>query len=45
MMLVEHLLETARKRLATLSRESGVCDAAAILTNADTPLAVVCDGE
>jgi CBS domain-containing protein len=45
MMLVQHLLEAARKRLATLSRESGICDAAAILTNSNTPLAVVCDGE
>jgi CBS domain-containing protein len=45
MMLVEHMLNTARERLATLSRESVICDAAAILMNSDTPLAVVCDGE
>jgi CBS domain-containing protein len=45
MMLVEHLLDPARKRLATLKRESLICDAAAILMNSDTPLAVVCDGE
>jgi len=43
MMLVQHLLEPARKRLAILNRRSGVCDAAAILMNSLTPLAVVCD--
>jgi CBS domain-containing protein len=45
MMLVEHLLDSARKRLAILNREAGICDAAAILLNTDTPLAVVCDDE
>jgi CBS domain-containing protein len=45
MRLVEHLLDTAKKRLATLSRDAGICDAAEILLNADTPLAVVCDDE
>lgn len=44
MILVEHILEAARKRLAILSLESPVCDAAAVLMNPDTPLAVVCDG-
>jgi CBS domain-containing protein len=44
-LFVKHILEPARKRLATLSCEAGVCDAAAILTNSATPLAVVCDGE
>lgn len=43
MMLVEHILGPARKRLATLRRESRVSDAAAILMNCDTPLAIVCD--
>ncbi len=45
MMLVEHVLDTARGRLATLSCQSPVCDAAAILVNASTPLVVVCDAE
>ena len=45
MMLVEHILETARKRLAILNRESGVCDAAAILMNCETFFAVVCDDQ
>ena len=45
MVLVKHVLDTARKRLATLSPQAGVCDAAAILTNAETPLIVVCDGD
>ena len=43
MMLVEHLLDSAKKRLATLNREAGLCDAAEILLNAETPLVVVCD--
>ena len=41
--LVEHILEAARKRLAKLKQDSLVCDAAAILVNPDTPLIVVCD--
>jgi CBS domain-containing protein len=45
MMLVEHLLDPAKKRLATLNRAAGLCDAAEILLNAETPLAVVCDDE
>jgi CBS domain-containing protein len=45
MMLIEHILEPARKRLAILRRESRLADAAAILMNGDTPLAVVCDGD
>jgi CBS domain-containing protein len=45
MMLVEHLLDSAKKRLATLNRDAGICDAAEILLNADTPLAVVCDDD
>ncbi len=45
MMLVEHILDSARKRLATLSPESRVCDAAEILMNSETPLAVVCDAD
>ena len=45
MMLFKHALDTGPKRLATLSPQAGVCDAAAILTNAETPLIVVCDGD
>jgi CBS domain-containing protein len=45
MILVQHILEDARRRLAVLSREASVCDAAEILANANTPLVVVCDSE
>jgi CBS domain-containing protein len=45
MMLVQHILENARRRLAVLSREASACDAAEILANANTPLVVVCDGD
>jgi CBS domain-containing protein len=43
MALVKHVLEAARKRLAVLSREASIIDAARILTNRETPLIVVCD--
>ena len=45
MMLVQHILEDARRRLAVLSREACVGDAAKILVNASTPLVVVCDSD
>ena len=45
MILVKHILEAARKRLAVLSREASLFDAARILANRDTPLAVVCDSD
>jgi CBS domain-containing protein len=45
MALVMHILEAARKRLAVLPREASLIDAARILTNRDTPLIVVCDGD
>jgi CBS domain-containing protein len=45
MTLVQHILETARGRLAVLNREASICEAAAILANPNTPLVVVCDGE
>ena len=45
MILVQHILEDARRRLAVLSREALVSDAAGILANPNTPLAIVCDGE
>jgi len=41
MNLVKHILDDARKRLAVLDCGAPVCDAAAILTDANTPLVVV----
>src|SRR5262245_40626645 len=45
MALVKHILETAKKRLAVLTREASLIDAARILVNRETPLIVVCDGD
>ena len=47
MVLVKHILEPARKRLAVLSQQASLFDAAQILANQDTqtPLAVVCDSD
>jgi CBS domain-containing protein len=45
MILVKHILETAQRRLAVLSVQASLFDAARILTNRDTPLVVVCDGD
>src|SRR5581483_1619275 len=45
MVLVQHILEDARKRLVVLDRSARVLEAAAILANPDTPLVVVCDRE
>ena len=45
MVLVKHILEPARKRLAVLSQEASIFDAAQILANRDTPLVVVCDSD
>src|SRR5262245_25521353 len=45
MLLIKHILESARKRLAVLSRDASLFDAARILENRDTPLIVVCDGD
>ena len=45
MILVQHILEGARKRLVVLSQHASVPDAAVILANPDTPLVVVCDSE
>ena len=47
MNLVKHIVEPARKRLAVLSQEASLFDAARILANqgTHTPLAVVCDGD
>ena len=43
MVLVRHILEDARKRLAVLRSDASVAEAAGILTNPDTPLIIVCD--
>src|SRR5207237_7360861 len=45
MILVKNILDSARKRLAVLSREASLFDAAQILANRDTPLVVVCDSD
>src|SRR5215470_8779073 len=47
MILVKHIVEPARKRLAVLNQEASLFDAARILANqgTHTPLAVVCDGD
>jgi CBS domain-containing protein len=43
MVLVQHILDAARRRLVVLSQEASASDAAGILTNPTTPLVVVCD--
>src|SRR5438552_7753760 len=45
MILVKNILDSARKRLAVLSPEASLFDAAQILANRDTPLVVVCDSD
>jgi CBS domain-containing protein len=45
MILVQHILEDARGRLAVLGADASVFDAAEILANPNTPLAIVCDSE
>ena len=45
MNLVKHILDDARRRLAVLSREAPITEAAEILANPDTPLVVVCDDQ
>ena len=47
MILVKHILEPARKRLAVLSLEASIFEVAQILANQDThtPLVVVCDSD
>lgn len=47
MILVKHILEPARKRLAVLPQEASLFDAAKLLANQEThtPLAVVCDSD
>jgi len=43
MILVQHILEDARQRLAVLNEDAPICNAAEILGNPKTPLVVVCD--
>lgn len=45
MVLVQHIFEAARKRLAVLRQDAPICEAAAILSSPDTPLVVVCNEE
>jgi CBS domain-containing protein len=45
MNLVKHILEDTRRRLAVLGRDASVCEAAALLTDPNTPLVVVCDDD
>ena len=45
MILVKHVMEPARKRLAVLSHDASIFDAAKILANRDTPLVVVRDSD
>jgi len=45
MVLVQHIFEAARRRLAVLRRDASVSAAAAVLVNPNTTLAVVCDGD
>ena len=47
MILVKHILEPARKRLAVVSHEASLFDTVQILANQDThtPLVVVCDSD
>ena len=47
MMLVKHILEPARNRLAVLNPEASIFDVAQILANQNThtPLVVVCDSD
>ena len=44
MVLVKHILESAQRRLAVLTGEASLFDAAEILASPITPLVVVCDG-
>jgi CBS domain-containing protein len=43
MIRVEHILEDARRRLVVVGRDTPLRAAAAILSNSNTPLVVVCD--
>lgn len=43
MILIQHILDDARKHLAVLSQTAPLTEAAKILANPATPLAIVCD--
>ena len=43
MAFIQNILDDARRRLAVLSRETPVCEVAAILADPNTPLVVICD--
>jgi CBS domain-containing protein len=45
MILVKHVLADARKRLVVVNQEASIFDAATVLANRNTPLALVCDSE
>ena len=45
MILVKHVLADARKRLVVVNQEASIFDAATVLANRSTPLALVCDSE
>ena len=44
-MLIQHVLDDARRRLAVLNRTAPLIEAAKILANPATPLAIVCDDD
>jgi CBS domain-containing protein len=43
MNLVKHISDDTRRRLAVLGRSASVCEAAALMTDPNTQLVVVCD--
>jgi CBS domain-containing protein len=45
MILVKHILDASRKRLAMLSPAASLFEVARILANRDTPLVIVCDSD
>lgn len=45
MKFVQHILDDAQRRLALLNRDASVFDAAGIVANPNTPIAVVCDSD
>src|SRR4051812_5280462 len=45
MILVQHILEDARRRLAVLKQSASISAAADVLSDPNTPLVVVCDSD
>ena len=43
MILVKHVLDDARKHLTVINQQASIFEAARILANRNTPLAIVCD--